>query len=191
MIAKVGGGVAPRYLLAATPALFVLAGMTWQSISERITQPQLKVALGVALLALNVPMLMSTLRDGNHCDYRSAVAFVEELNLVDPIVICSAHALYTHYATQQVDVSELNLVTDWSSPPSANGSPVQQNLLKRIEQATRLERPLVLVSREDRRAFTPAVQRWLAERFVVLTTIERPRFDHRRNQIVVYQYRPI
>ena len=189
--AKLGGGVAPRYLLSATPALFILAGLTWQSISARIDSIQLKIALGAALLAMNVPMLMSTLREGNHCDYRSAVAFVEELNLANPLVACSAHTLYSHYATQQADVFELSMVTDWTSPPSMDGSTAQQNLLKLIEQATNEGRPLVLVSREDRREFAPSVQRWLAERFVVLTTIERLRFDHRRNQMVVYQYRPI
>jgi hypothetical protein len=191
LAAKMGGGVAPRYLLSATPALFVLAGRTWEAISARIDSVQLKLALGAAILALNVPMLMSTLREGNHCDYRSAVAFVEELEFANPIVACSAHSLYTHYATQAADVSELGMVTDWNAPPSTTASPVQQNLLKLIDRANHEGRPLVLVSREDRRLFTPSVQRWLAERFVVLTTIERLRFDHRRNQMVIYQYRPI
>ena len=191
LVAKLGGGVAPRYLLSATPSLFVLAGLTWKAISERIDSTQLKVALGAALLALNVPMLLSTLREGNHCDYRSAVAFVEDLGLVNPLVACSAHKLYSHYATEQGDVSELSMVTDWTSPPSSEGSAAQQNLLKLIEQAKNDGRSLVLVSREDRRAFAPSVQRWFAEHFVVLTTIERLRFDHRRNQMVVYQYRPL
>lgn len=183
-----GGGVAPRYLLAATPALFILAGQGWQRIDSQLPTWTLRLCVAVIVFAVSVPMALSTLRDGNHCDYQSAVSYVEELETENPIVFCTAHELYRYYAADKADVHELHTLADWRDPPASSAGAVQENLLKQIFVAEATGRPLFLVSREDRRQFDDDVQRWISERFRVLKTIEKPRFDHRRNQMVVYAY---
>jgi len=189
-LSPIGGGVAPRYLLAATPALFVLAGFGWYQISSQLTLWAHRIALATVVLAMNVPMAFSTLSDGNHCDYRSAVAFVEEFDADDPIVFCTAHELYRYYASQNAELYELYTLADWSAPPKRSAGPIQKELLDQLAIADQTGRDLFLVAREDRRQFREDVQRWIAQNFQLMRTIETPRYDHRRNQVAIYAYRP-
>ena len=190
VLSPIGGGVAPRYLLAATPSLFVLAGFGWYQINSQLAFWAQRVVLAAVILVMNVPMALSTLSDGNHCDYRSAVAFVENCDADNPIVFCTAHELYRYYANQNAELYELHTLADWSTPPSRSAGPIQNELLDQLKIAEQTGRELFLVSREDRRQFQDDVQRWIAQNFRLMRTIEAPRYDHRRNQVAIYTYRP-
>jgi hypothetical protein len=89
--------------------------------------------------------------------------------------------MLAHYLKDGVVVQELSAFE--------NGLPVKA-LDRAIRQARRERRPLIIVAREDRHPLSESEQHWLGERFAVLRTIERPRYDHRRNRLVVYEYRP-
>jgi hypothetical protein len=59
-----------------------------------------------------------------------------------------------------------------------------------ISEAEAAGRPLLLVSYEDRHPLDRRARMWIGARFAVLATFEKPRWDHRRNRLVVYEYRP-
>lgn len=190
LLVGIGEEVAPRYLLASLPCLFVLTAHHWSDIAAYVSSFSLRCALGIALLATHVPYLVSTLTDGNHYDYRSAVQFVESLALDDPIIASTSHGMYMHYATGGQQVAELGRLSSMNGG-NANEESFSWRVMSRlIREADSSGRVLVLVSREDRFALDAAAMRWMSERFCILNSIEKPRYDHRRQKLVIYQHRP-
>ena len=59
-----------------------------------------------------------------------------------------------------------------------------------IDAATSEDRPLLVVSREDRAVLSPADQAWFYSQFALVTSIETPRYDYRRHRMAIYEYRP-
>ncbi|MCA9211734.1 MAG: glycosyltransferase family 39 protein [Planctomycetales bacterium] len=189
-LAQFGGGVAPRYLMASLPVLLLFASRHWAMIHSQLPSLRYQFAFGAVVLATSVPSLASTLKDGNHCDYRSAATFVDSLALQDPIVASSAHQLLGHYLIRDFDLRELRMLDDMTRTPRSNSTGAEAILFGLVEEANTTGRPLVVVSREDRRIRPPNVQTWFNSRFAVLARFEKPRFDHRRNEMVIYEYRP-
>lgn len=175
-----GGGVAARYLMFCLPCVFVLAGFHWHAINAGLSYPGQKAGLALGLLAFNLPYLASVYVDGNHYDYREAARQVEAMELNNPIIISTAHKLLNLYMQSHTS-------TDLSD--FENGLP--RDLIEAgIEQAVKEQRPLVLVSREDRKQLSIPDQQWLYARFAQVRVIEKSRFDHRRHRMVIYLYRP-
>lgn len=189
LLSPFGGGVAPRYLLCSTPPVFVLAGMAWRRFADRVDDLPQRLAIGVVIMSAYMPMFVSTMIDGNHCDYRSAVAYVESITDQQPTVACTAHDLYRYYSQQPVELYELHALADWHESPETSEAAVVRQVVQLVAEAEQSRRPMFLVSREDRRGFDPSVRQWLAQHFVTLRTFEKSRLDHRRNQIIVYQLR--
>lgn len=175
-----GGGVAARYLMFCLPSVFVLAGIHWHTIHAGLSCRAQQAGLAFGLLAFNLPYLASVYVDGNHFDYREAARRVEAMELENPIIIATAHQLLNLYLTshESTDLSDFE-----------NGLP--RDLINAgIEQAINERRPLILVSREDRKQLSIPDQEWLYSRFAQVCVIEKPRFDHRRHRMVIYRYRP-
>ena len=185
-----GGGIAPRYLMASVPLLFVLAGRHWSVIHSQLPSVRYQIALAAAILAATVPAFASTMKDGNHCDYRASARYVDSLRLDNPIVAASAHQLLGYYLTNQYDLRELRMLDDLSQIPGPDCGGVAGLLHSLVEEADSTKRELILVSREDRRIRPPHVQTWFNSRFATIARFEKPRYDHRRNEIVIYEYRP-
>ncbi len=190
VLAQFGGGVAPRYLMASVPLLFLLAGRHWAMVHSQLPSARYQIAFAAAVMAASVPTFASTLKDGNHCDYRAAAKYVDSLNLDDAIVVASAHQLLGYYLNDAYDLRELRMLDDLHQPPRDGASGTAGVLYAVVQEAESAQRPLILVSREDRRIRPPKVQKWFNERFAMLARFEQPRFDHRRNEMVVYEYRP-
>jgi hypothetical protein len=188
MLVSFGGGIAVRYVLASVPPLFVLAAMHWDQITIGINSQALRVALGAALLAANVPYLLSTLSDGDHFDYRRAVRFVESLDLADPLIACTGHGIFMHYAKEDLEIEELGDLSKMNRDQTIETSFSWRTLSKLMKNAKSTGRPLIVVSRENRTRLDPKTTMWMSERFKMLTNIEKPRYDHRRYRMVVYQY---
>ena len=189
-LAPFGGGIASRYLMQALPCLFVLGAIHWDVLARQLPSAGFRFALAGVIFAFYLPYDLSNFRDGNHCDYRQAVRFVESLELPNPIIGSTSHHLYEYYADPGADVHELGFLTDLSGGKTDGSSKPGRSIAHLIEKAEESGRPLVLVSRQfwdqpDRQAV-----RWLGERFATLAVIEKPRFDHRRNQLVIFEYRP-
>ena len=190
VLAQFGGGVAPRYLMASAPLLFLLAGRHWAMVHSQLPSQRYQIAFAAAVMAATVPTFASTLKDGNHCDYRAAAQYVDSLSLDDAIVVASAHQLLGHYLNGAYDLRELRMLDDLHRTPRDGASGTGGILHAVVQEAGLTQRPLILVSREDRRIRPPKVQKWFNERFATLARFEQPRFDHRRNEMVVYEYRP-
>ena len=189
-LVQFGGGVAPRYLIASAPLLFLLAGRHWAMIHSQLPSVRYQVAFSAAVLAATIPTLASTLKDGNHCDYRAAAEYVDSLQLESAIVVASAHQLVGHYLAKDYDLRELRMLDDLIRTPRADAPSTAGLLHSVVQEAESSDRPLIIVSREDRRIRPTNVQRWFNSRFAILARFEQPRFDHRRNEMVVYEYRP-
>lgn len=181
ILVPVGGGVAARYLMFCLPCVFVLAGRHWSEMAVQIPTNGLRAGLAISLLAFNLPYLASTLIDGNHYDFREAARRIDAMDLERPIIVSSEHALLDLYLRKEKTTSDLTIFD----------AGVPRDLIQAaIDQAIVEQRPLLLVSREDRVPISPEDQEWLYARFAKISTIEKPRLDHRRLQLVVYQYRP-
>lgn len=187
MLVPFGGGVSSRYLLYCLPCMFLLAGRHWAKIDNQLPTFGYRLALGCAIVGCNVPQLMSVATDGDHFDHRAMARAIEELDLENPIVFSSDHRLVDYYLDDRVqimsnDEDDLGLL----------GERLPKSLIERgIELANSQNRPLLLVSRQDRALLSMDDQAWLYARFAVLRTIERARYDHRRHRIVLYHYRPM
>lgn len=224
LLARLGGGVAVRYLLAATPGLFVLAAIQWARLADCVPSTPLRLGLGVALLTPHIPHLASQLADGSHYDFRQAVDFVESLRLDDPLIASFSHGIFMHYAARNQlaahpeiilpmhrmapdeqgischhrypipDLSAVELETIVSA--SANSSTVEAadspeaGIERLIAEANLTGKVLILVSEEDPSTFDRQTSDWLGDRFTVMKTIGKRRYDHRQFRLVVYRYRP-
>ena len=188
-LAPFGGGIAPRFLFATLPCLIVLAAEHWQMVMNKINDKVLSAALGVGLLGVYLPQFVSTYVDGNHHDYRQAARFVESLALDDPMIASTAHGNLQHYLDGEFEIEELGVLQRINVEKTEEESFPRDVILRLIEKAESTRRPLVLVSREDRLPFHPGTRRWIGEHFSIIGIIERPRYDHRRNMLVVYEYR--
>lgn len=176
-----GGGVSSNYLMFCLPSLFLLAATNWREIDERLPSRGYRLAIGMAILAFNIPLLASTLSSGDHHDYRQAAAKIETMQIDNPVIVASGHCLLNWYL--QDAHSDIDLLT------FDNG--VARHLIERgIEMATVEGRPLLLVSRESRGVLSAEDQKWLFDRFALVTTIETSRFDFRRQRVSIYEYRP-
>lgn len=190
LLTKVGGGIDPKYLLATIPSLFILAARHCQQLWSHVPTFGLRIAMVAAFLTPHIPALASTWKEGNHYDYRQAARFLEGLNLNDPIVAATGHRNLDFYF-RQAPVIELGSFAGQVGPPGASSKSHTHELLpKLIASATASGRPLILVSRQDRHPLDGSFERWINERFAQMITIERPRFDQRRNRLVIYEYRP-
>ena len=176
-----GGGVSSNYLMFCMPSLFILAAIHWRQIDERLPSWGYRIALGVGVLAFNVPYLFSTAVNGNHYDYRKAAQLIDEMELENPVIVSSGHRLLNMYLT--TTQSELDLGTFDQG--------VQRDLVENgIKVAVAESRPLLLVSRETRHVVPNADQVWLHSRFALIKSIETPGYDHRRRRVSIYEYRP-
>jgi hypothetical protein len=184
-----GGGVAPRYLLASLPCLIVLAAIHWVQIADRLADYPLRIALGTALVVGNLPALLSTLSDGGHYDYRSAVQFVESLELDNPIIASTSHQMYQHYASGDEQAIELGVLYSMNDGRTTAENYTWRTVSQLMNDADVSGRPLILVSRQDRRVLDANTAHWLNRSFTNLTSIERPRLDYQRNRLEIYQYR--
>ena len=181
ILVPLGGGVAARYLLFCLPCVFVLAARHWSQVDRTLPTWQFRLGLGVAILAFNLPYLASTYQDANHFDYRETASQIERLELIDPLIVATAPDLLDLYLRPE---SESQNLTDFSA-----GVP-REIINASIGMAREQERPLLLVSREDRARLSVEDQAWLFARFAIIRVIENPRFDHRRHRTVIYEYRP-
>ena len=178
-----GGGVAPGYMVAGVPAIFVLAGGQWERLDAQIGhRVGLRTALAAALFAFSIPYLASIAVGGNHFDYRAAAAELDASlakgERAD--VLASSRLTFGLYLEAPVEVAELGRFE--------NGVPRD-----RLENAMAVSRAggrgLWLVSREDRKRLSGDDQAWLYERFQLVRDWERPRFDHRRFRMALYRMR--
>jgi hypothetical protein len=181
VLAPLGGGVASRYLLSCLPGMFILAGQHWERIHRHLPSAGYRLGLAAGLLAVYLPSFLSILNDGNHYDYRVAARALDDLGLEDPIIVASSHEMLRHYMRRPAPVYELT---------TFEGGIPRKRLELFIEQAQQKQRPLIVVSREDRFHLSPDDQRWLGHRFAAIRVIESKRFDHRRHRMVIYEYRP-
>ena len=186
MLTPFGGGVAARYFLYCLPCMFLLAAQHWQQIDERLPTFGYRLAFGCALFAFNVPYLLSIAVDGNHFDNRQVARAIESMGIENPMIYASSHRLVDYYLNDEFEIQseredDLGLFE--------NGVP-REFLERAIKKAAEQNRPLLLVSRQDRTLMSDDDQEWLYARFAVVRTIETARYDHRRFRVVVYQYRP-
>lgn len=176
-----GGGVSANYLMFCMPSLFVLAAIHWRQVDERLPSWGFRIAMGIGLMAFNIPLLLSTVANGNHYDYRKAAQLIDAMELENPVIVSSGHSLLNLYLTTAK--SELDL--------STFDQGVRRHLVEEgIALATAQNRPLLLVSRDTRHVMPDADQVWLHARFALIATIETPRYDHRRRRVSIYEYRP-
>ena len=103
------------------------------------------------------------------------------MDLTDPIIVSTAHNLLNHYLTSAVSTMDL---TDFET-----GIP-RHIVQQAIFESERASRPLLLVVREDRHELCDVDQEWFYARFALVHNIHRPRFDHRRYRMAIYEYRP-
>jgi len=190
LLAPFGGGVHVRYAVQALPCLFVLAGYHLDVMFAHLPASVFRLTLLAAILATYLPHGLSTLVDGDHYDYREAARFLEQLPHANPIIASTSHNMLEHYLTRDTAVEELGFLTDVQSDESRKNGLAGMVLDALMEQADQQERSLLVVSREDRSIFSIQASCWMGRRFAVLRTIEKPRFDHRRNRLVIYEYRP-
>jgi hypothetical protein len=176
-----GGGVASRYLMFCMPCMFVLAAKHWDEIDARLPTFGYRLAIAVGLFAFNLPYLASICSDGGHFDVRAAAKTIEAMDLKNPVIVATGPKLLNHYLER--NLAELDLTNFEGGIPK---TVIQQG----IDLAVAQQRPLLLVSREDRSQLTPEDQDWLYSRFALVQTHMKSRFDHRRFRMSVYQYRP-
>ena len=181
ILVPLGGGVAARYVMFCLPCVFLLAARHWSQIDRKLPTPQLRFALGVAVLAFNLPYLASTWQDGNHYDYREVAKQIEQLEITDPLIVATGPRLLDLYLRSEQEATDL---TDFTVRLP------REIITDAIRQAQDENRPLLLVSREDRARLSFEDQQWLFARFALIRVIETPRYDHRRHRVVIYQYRP-
>ena len=181
LLVPIGGGVASRYLLFSLPCMFILAGLHWSVMDAKLPAWGHRLGLGVAVLAFNVPYLASVASDGNHFDYRETANVVEAMELDNPIVLSSSHRMLRLYLVTDLELHELG--TFESGVPKSR----VEKLMHRAHQE---QRPLIIVSREDRSNLSPADQDWLYSRFTLVYSSQSQRFDHRRFRMSIYRYRP-
>ena len=187
MLVPFGGGVSSRYLLFCLPCVFVLAGQHWHAINSRLPTLGYKFVIGCAVLACNVPLLMSAAADGDAYDYRQMAKTIEALEFENPIIYSSNHRLMDYYLSDSYQI----MSEDEDELGELAGGIRKKVIERGIQQSKQLGRPLLLVSRQDRALFSPSDQAWLYERFAVLRTIEKARYDHRRHRLILYHYRPV
>ncbi len=187
MLTTIGGGVAARYLLYCLPCMFLLAAQHWRQIDERLPSLGYRLAFGCALFSFNVPYLLSIAVDGNHFDNRTVAQAIDGMGIENPMIFASSHRLVDYYlddkfAIQSEREDDLALFE--------NGVP-REFIESAIAKATAENRPLLLVSRQDRTLMSDDDQQWLYARFAIVRTVEYARYDHRRFRVVVYHYRPM
>ena len=190
LLAYLGARIHIRYLLQALPFVFVLAAMHWEAVSRRIETFRFRVALGVAIVSMYVPYGISNLVDGNHLDYRKTVRFVEQLDISDPIIACSFKDAFDLYATEEHETHELDFLSVMNGGALGDRTVPGRTILELIERSKSSGRPLLIVSAETRGILDRDARKWMGDRFATLATVESPRYDHRRNQLIVYEYRP-
>ena len=182
-----GGGVSSRYLLYCLPCMFLLAGQHWQLLHDLLPSKGYQLALGCVLFGCNVPLMLSVVEDGDHYDFRKMAAAIAATGIEQPVIYSSNHRLLDYYLDDRFQVmgkdeDDLGLF--------AVGLP--KTLIERaIALATSQNRPLLLVSRQDRSLLSSEDQAWLYEKFAVLRTVEKARYDHRRHRLILYHYRPM
>lgn len=187
MLTPFGGGVAARYFLYCLPCMFLLAAQHWRQVDERLPSFGYRLAFACVLFSFNVPYLLSIAVDGNHFDNRKVARAIESLEMDNPMIFATTHRLVDYYLedkyqTEPEREDDLGLFE--------NGVP--RKLINRaIAEATAENRPLLLVSRQDRTLMSDDDQKWLYARFAVVRTVESARYDHRRFRVIVYHYRPM
>ena len=189
-LSYLGARIHIRYLLQALPFMFVLAAMHWEALVRHLKTWRFELGLGAVVLAMYVPYAASNLVDGNHLDYRKAVQFVENQDFENPIVVSSFMEAFDLYATKPHELHELDFLFVMNGGKTADMSFPGQQLETLIKKAEETGRPLLVVSAESRLILDRDARQWMGERFATLATVERPRYDHRRNQLLVYEYRP-
>ena len=180
-LVPLGGGVASKYLLFGLPCMFILAAQHWDYIDQRLPSMGYRVGLGIAILAFNLPYLASIASDGDHYDYRGIARDLAALELDNPVILASSNQMFDLYFEPDLEIHEMGTFE--------NGVP-RELIEEKIGLAVDEQRPLVLVSREDRTELSPEDQAWLFSRFAMLRMIQSRRFDHRRFRMVIYEYRP-
>ena len=187
LLVPFGGGVSSRYFLYCLPCMFLLAAQHWRQIDARLPSMGYRFAFGFAIIACNVSQLLSIATDGNHFDFRTIGRVIENLDIENPIIFASSHRLVDYYLDDRFEVQNED-----ADDLGEFGVGVPREVIERaITLATKANRPLLLVSRQDRTLLTAEDQQWLYSRFAVLQTIERARYDHRRYRVILYQYRPM
>ena len=181
MLVGVGGGVASIYTLFCLPGVFVLAAKHWREMDDRLPSWGYRLALAIGLLTINLPYVVSAMTDGDHYDYRAAAKKIDEMGLERPLVLASASELLDYYVEQDCDFFELKTFQ--------NGI-FRDRVVKVVEMANEQQRPMLVVSREDRHELSAEDQEWFYGQFSLIHAIHTPRFDHRRHQLSIYRYRP-
>lgn len=180
-LVSLGGGVAARYLLFCLPGMFLLAAQHWSEIDSRLPNIGYRSALALALLSFNLPYLASVLTNADHFDYRAVARTISNMEMENPVIVASAHELLNYYLERHH--AEIEMMT-------IEGGLPKERIQAGIDQANAEQRTLLLVSREDRTELSEADQDWLYGRFALVKTFHKPRYDHRRNRMAIYQYRP-
>jgi hypothetical protein len=176
-----GGGIAARYLIFGLPCMFVLAAMHWETIDRALPSWGYRTGLAVAVLAFNLPYLASIASDGDHFDYRGIARELDSMEIQNPIVLVSSHRMFAIYFDSSAELVEMT---------TFQGGVPRTLIDETIQRAHAEQRPLVLVSKEDRTAISPADQAWLFSRFALIRYLQSSRFDHRQFRMAIYQYRP-
>lgn len=181
MLVGVGGGVASVYTLFCLPGVFVLAAKHWREMDDRLPSWGYRLALAIGLLTINLPYVVSAMTDGDHYDYRAAAKKIDEMDLERPLVLASASDLLDYYVQRDCDFFELKTFQ--------NGI-LRDRVVNVVEMANEQQRPMLIVSREDRHELSVEDQDWFYSQFSLVHAIHTPRFDHRRHQLAIYRYRP-
>jgi len=187
MLTPFGGGVAARYFLYCLPCMFLLAAHHWRQIDERLPSLGYRLALGCILFSFNVPYLLSIAVDGNHFDNRKVARAIEGMGIKNPMIFASSHRLVDYYLDDEFEIQPKN---EDDLALFENGVP-REFIEQAIAKASAENRPLLLVSRQDRTLMSDEDQQWLYARFAVVRTVETARYDHRRFRVIVYHYRPM
>lgn len=186
LLLPIGGGVSSRYMLFCLPSMFLLAGIHGNQLYQHLPSWGHRIGLACVVLGCNVPLLLSIAANGNHFDYRAMARQIETLDLPDPIIYSSNHRLLDYYLDDRFQVMPND---EDELGEFATGLP-KDRIERGIDLARSQRRPLLLVSRQDRQPLEASDAAWLYDRFAVLRTVETPRYDHRRQRVILYQYRP-
>jgi len=176
-----GGGVAVRYLMCCLPAVWILAARQWHLLATNLPRFEQRCVVTLMIISVNVPFLLSTLQDGDHYDYRSAAAFIDGRLKSPALVLGSSPNTLEIYLRTPIQVVEL---------PEIGSLAFRDVVGQSIQRAASEGRSLLMLVKLDRFALSAGDQDWLSDRFAVLRVFEKPRYDYRRNRLVVYQHRP-